>query len=496
MTEPARKSLVAAAGLLALAAGLRFWGLTWLGLTHFDEGTYTLASKWLATFGREGALYDPVRSPPLFPLLAAASFAAFGVRDWAAIAVSAAAGSLTVVLLFYVGREWFGSRVGLVAALWLAVAEYHLIFSRLALADATYTLLFWAALAGLFKAVASGERAWAVAAGVATGLCWNTKYHGFFPLVITGLWLAAARAWVGKERAPVGATPWRRLALAAFVAAAMYAPWFLIVQYSVGYGELVRTHLEHSAGPGALIVTPPGALLYYFTHWLSPPLLVLALVGIVVSIFDRGRASTFLATAFFFFAASAMFYMSFPRLVVPLVPAVCLFAARGLDLVAARAARPAIAAAAGTALVFAWSAADAAHVLSLRTDAYRRAAEYVRARGAPAVTQMSKNYYFYDDGGSLEVRHHDLAVLDTVARGSAEVVIAEDPIVQRLPQAAAWLEAARGGRAPERVFPIEMYEPVYLQGFDPRTPIEDVPRSFAPFVPGRSEIRVYSLHRE
>ena len=80
-------------------------------------------------------------------------------------------------------------RVGIGAALMLATAEYHLVFSRLALTDATFTLLFWAALWCLFEAISTGKRHWFVAGGVVTGLCWNTKYHGFLPLAITGLCL-------------------------------------------------------------------------------------------------------------------------------------------------------------------------------------------------------------------------------------------------------------------------------------------------------------------
>ena len=496
--ESSKKDLIAGAGLLAIAASLRFWNITHLGLTHFDEGTYTLAAKWLGTFGREGALYNPVLAPGLFPALAGTFFLAFGVQDYVAIAVSAVAGSLTVVLLYFIGRDWFTRRVGALAALFLATAEYHLVLSRQALTDATFTLLFWAALACLFKGLTQQNRWWTVAGGVATGLCWNTKYNGFFPLVIAGLWLGVDATLRSREgaREALRAVPLRRFALAAAIAATLYLPWALVVQRAVGYDALLRVHSQHSVGSGALLVTSPAALLFYFRQWLSPPLLVFASIGFLAALLDRKRASTLLVTASVFFTLSAMFYMSFPRLVLPVVPAICLFAARGLDLLGAKAPnRSALLVGAGGLLVLAWNGVGVAKVLALRTDAYRRAAEYLHQSSLPVVTQMSKNFYFYDDGTFLEMRFQDPAALDAVVRGAPEVLLAVDPIIARLPQAEAWFEAARGGRIPERVFPIEMYEPVYFQGFDPNIPFEKIPRSFAPFVPGKSEIVVFRLQK-
>jgi 4-amino-4-deoxy-L-arabinose transferase-like glycosyltransferase len=474
------------AAVVAVAAVLRFWNLTALGLTHFDEGAYTTTGRWLATLGREGAAFQPTFSPPLFPSLVGAAFALFGVRDFVAVAVSAAAGSLTVGIVYLIGRAWFGRAVGVAAALMLAAAEYHVVFSRLALTDATFTLLFWVALACLFRGAEAGDRRWLVAGGVATGLCWNTKYHGFFPLAIVGVWLLARAA--RGERVPV-----RDFALASGVAAGMYLPWVVYVQATIGYAALVRTHVAHSVGRG-LFVTPPAALAFYFERWLAAPLLVMSAAGVVAAFVERRRAGLFLVLATALFLASATLYLSFPRLALPVVPAACLFAAYGVDA-AARAlrVRPAATLAVGTALVLAWGAPRAAAVLAMRTDGYRRAAAYVREAGVPAITELSKNYYFYEATPSLEMRFHTREELDAALRSSPEVLVVVDPIVERLPDAKAWLDAARGGLAPERVFPIEMYEPVYYQGFDPTTPLEAVPRSVAPFRPGEASIVVYRI---
>ncbi len=177
---------VGAAGLAAL---VRFWNLSGLGLTHFDEGSYVMAAKWLATLGEEGWIYQAGHSPGLFPTVVGLFFWLFGISDSSAIAASVVSGSLTVGFLCFLGSYWLGPRVGVVSALFLATCEYHVIYSRLALTDATFTLLFWAALASLFHATRVGSRGWFLLGGAFTGLCWNTKYHGFFPLLVIAAWL-------------------------------------------------------------------------------------------------------------------------------------------------------------------------------------------------------------------------------------------------------------------------------------------------------------------
>lgn len=469
-----------------MAAALRFWNLTSLGLTHFDEGAYTMTSRWLASFGHEGTAFQPTFSPPLFPSLAGAAFMLFGVKDYVAIAVSGVTGSLTVALLYLIGKSWFGRRIGVSAALMLATAEYHLIFSRLALTDATFTFLFWAALGCLFQGLSTRKQSWYVAGGFATGLCWNTKYHGLLPLAITGLWLMW-RALRGER------PPWREFALASGIAAIMYVPWVVYVQKTIGYGTLLRTHVEHSLGLG-LFVTKPSAFAFYFSHWLAAPLLICAVGGVIAAIIERRSQARFLLFVAAVFLTLATLYLSFPRLVLPVVPAICLFAAYGLDVAARRSGlRGAAGLSAATALIIAWSAPRDSAVLAMRTDAYRQAAAYIRSAGLPVISEMSKNYYFYEDARSIEMRFHTREELGKSLASAPETILAVDPIVERLPEAQSWFGAARGGRLPVRVFPIEMYEPVYYQGFDPTVPLNAMPRSIAPFRPSESGIEVYRI---
>jgi 4-amino-4-deoxy-L-arabinose transferase-like glycosyltransferase len=485
---------IAVAGFVALAALPRCWGLGRVGLTHFDEGALTLAARWLATFGLEGAPYDPTRTPPLVPALEGFSFLVVGVHDWAAIAVSVVAGSLTVGLLYAIGRRWFGAGVGAAAATMLATAEYHLVLSRQALTDATFTLLFWAALAAAFEAVRRGGARRFVVAGVLAGLAMNAKYDGVLALAIVAVWTLLVRLRLFTSDPLTGTA--RGLAIAVGIAGGLYLPWAAVVQFKSGYGALLRTHAEHSFWAG-LFPTPPSVLWFYFSHWLSPALLVAMVLGIAVALYRREAADTLLLAMVAIFVAFLSLYLSFPRLALPLVPAACLFAALGLDAIARglAPARQGAGVAVMAALVAAWNLAEAADTLAMRTDAYRQAAEYVRLGRLPTVSQMSGCYYFYEDVRSREIRFQKPEELDAFVASSPEFYVVVDPIVERLPEAKAWVERTCAGIAPEHVFAISMYEPVYYQGFDPNLGLENVPRSYAPFVPGQSEIRVYRIAR-
>ena len=474
-----------AACLATAAAVIRFWHLTSLGLTHFDEGAYTETGHWLATTGHGGSPFQPVFSPPLFPSMVGAAFAVFGVHDFVAIGASAAAGSLTVAIVYLIARQWFDRTVGLVAALTLATCEYHVVFSRMALTDATFTLLFWTSVATLHRAIETGDRRWFVAGGLVTGLCWNTKYHGFLPLVFVGVWMLGHRAAVTR-RSVAG------FALACATALAMYLPWALYVHWTIGYGALVRTHVEHSIGRG-LFVTSPAAIVFYLVHWVAAPVLLFAIAGAILAWFDRRSDARFVLFVTIGFLGLATLYLSFPRLTLPAVPGLCVLAGYGLDEIVRRAGRwrsPLVGA--GLLLLAGWGVPCTIAVLNLRTDAYRAAADYVRSSDLPVISQLSKNYYFYESTPSTEIRFHGVAELDSLV-ASGDVLVVVDPIVDRLPDAKAWLDRVVGDRPPEREFPIRAFEPVTYQGFDPTTPLDQVPRSTAPLRPGESTIRVYRI---
>ena len=283
LTDPATPSrspletrdLWVAGLMVAIAAGLRFWNLQQLGLTHFDEGSYAMAGRWLATLGAEGHPPQAAQAPALVPVLLALLFRLFGIHDYVAVALSAGAGSLLCGLLYLAGSRWSLRSVGVVAALFLATAEYHLIYSRMALTDALFTLLFWAALLALFEGYHRGCWRWMLSGGILTTLCWNSKYHGWFPLLLIGLWfLIQRRTSSGPGATSLSGLGVRRsfgLAIAGGITLLGFLPWILAVAWTTGWTEILVGLWEHSLGRGGWPRTSPQTLYFYLTRWLKLP---------------------------------------------------------------------------------------------------------------------------------------------------------------------------------------------------------------------------------
>jgi 4-amino-4-deoxy-L-arabinose transferase-like glycosyltransferase len=229
------RELLALLALTLAALGLRAWQLGAASLGQYDEGVYAM-SAWTLWDRDMGVTLWPGQnrfSPPVyFGLVSLAYRLSGGPSDAAAIWVNVILGALTVPAVWWVTRRWFGAVAAVVAATLLAFSEFHVIMSRSGLTDVTFTLVFLLAVAALIAALERGGIGRAVVAGLMTGLAWNTKYHGWFVLVI-GAGAAVGCWWFGGERARL--REWiRTLAISAGVAALLYLPWMLHVRREPG----------------------------------------------------------------------------------------------------------------------------------------------------------------------------------------------------------------------------------------------------------------------
>ena len=229
-----RCELAIVAAIMVAAFALRVWSISTAGLEHYDEGVYALSGLGLVEETQPHRLFprQALFSPLAYPLLVALSMHAFGgPSDTAAILPNVVLGTVSVLLLWWVGRRWFGSVAGLVAATLLATSEFHIAMSRSALTDVSFTLFFLAALACFVEARERDSLGWALLAGLATGLAWNTKYHGWFALILTG---AALLLLSLRDRS----IPWPRSlvlwATSMGVAAVAYLPWAVFVNSKPG----------------------------------------------------------------------------------------------------------------------------------------------------------------------------------------------------------------------------------------------------------------------
>ena len=129
-------------GMLALLLNLA--GNARTGLWDRDEPRYVVAVRemrargdWIVpTFNGEPRYHKPI----LIYWLMGLSTAIGGDSPFAARLVSAAAGSLSCVLVFALGKRMLGWHAGLLAALMLAASPIMVAESKLATTDATLTL--------------------------------------------------------------------------------------------------------------------------------------------------------------------------------------------------------------------------------------------------------------------------------------------------------------------------------------------------------------------
>lgn len=144
--------------VLLLGGILRFYHLADRGVFLSDEGYYLNGAKTVRAafdYGRrkyivhepllpsfqeylveQGGGY-PDTAKPGYYLLLTLSFLMFGAKDYAALFVSALLGTLTLLIVFLIGKKAFHERVGLWAAFLLALSPYHINYSRSALTTST-----------------------------------------------------------------------------------------------------------------------------------------------------------------------------------------------------------------------------------------------------------------------------------------------------------------------------------------------------------------------
>ncbi len=255
--------------------------------------------------------------------------------------------------------------------------------------------------------------------------------------------------------------------------------------------------MSHSLTLGSLLLTTPQTLWFYLSSWVSPPILVLTPIGLLLALSAREKPLLFTTSACGLLATAILFYLSFPRLILPVIPGICLLSGYALVSMCRRVAptRPMGLLSLGTAIVLTWNLLQTLPVVNLDTDVYRRAALYLRNFQEPVITQLKKNYYFYEKSKSLELRWQDLDELDALVRRSGSVIVAVDPIIHKLKKEHAWVESHRPELTLLRSFEVSMYEPLYYQGFDPNLGFEKLPRTIAPPVPGDTRIEIYRLSR-
>lgn len=232
--------------------------------------------------------------------------------------ISVLTGVATVPLVFALGRRLSGQRrVGLAAALFVAVCYLHVRDSHFATVDVTMTFFTTLCLFLALEAVRTGRTAWFAAAGLAAGLAAATKYNA----VVVGVAVPVA-CWARLRESPSERRALKSWLLAG--ASAAIAGFLIGVPFAIRERDrileslmAVSAALHRGSGPAAfevhLVDSLPGGL-----GW---PLYLAGLAGIVRALW-RGRPESWVWLSFLlvFFLMIGPVRWVVPRYVLPLIP--------------------------------------------------------------------------------------------------------------------------------------------------------------------------------
>jgi 4-amino-4-deoxy-L-arabinose transferase-like glycosyltransferase len=169
-------TLAGLAAIVLVAAAVRVWQVGAIGL-NTDEAVYLGQAAAIA--GDEGLRpYFPLfrAHPLLYQFVLATAFMVTGeVSDVVGRLVSAGVGVLTVLLVYRLGVLLYTARVGLVAALLLALMPYHVVVTRQVLLDGPMVLFATLALYAVAAYGVTERPMWLYAAGAALGLTFMAK---------------------------------------------------------------------------------------------------------------------------------------------------------------------------------------------------------------------------------------------------------------------------------------------------------------------------------
>lgn len=182
-------------GIVLLATFLRFYRLdaymTFLG----DEGRDAIIIKELLTKGDIPFIGPPtsvgnIYLGPLYYYMMAVPMGIFWLNPVAASGMVAFIGVLTVLLVYYITKSWFGKWAGNIAAFLYAISPVTVFYSRSSWNPNPapfYTLL---AMVGIYQAHKRGNYFWLILTGFSIGAAIQMHYLALILLPIFGiLWI-------------------------------------------------------------------------------------------------------------------------------------------------------------------------------------------------------------------------------------------------------------------------------------------------------------------
>lgn len=279
---------------------------------------------------------SPLRAddhPPLYFLILKL-WGFFGNGEYYLRALSVIVGIITILAIYYLGREYFNRKASMFGALLVAISPMFLLYDREVRMYPLFTLLSILSILYFVKALKENKMIYWAMFTVAT--CLNTYTHYYSFLLIAGQWLFFILMF-SKYRSNR-----HKFIISQLVIGLMYLPWVPTFLYhfghSVGAGNFVRFPVEKG-----WIVKPLylffsfslGQTILPWDYWVViPGILVFTLLlalGIRAISRQKETAAIFLAMFVFPIFIALIFSELMPRYMVFLAPIYFLILGNGME---------------------------------------------------------------------------------------------------------------------------------------------------------------------
>ncbi|MFH1587663.1 MAG: glycosyltransferase [Candidatus Diapherotrites archaeon] len=293
--------------------------------TFFLFGIYYIAGVVLGLFS-----FPPTRAlmeqiyfsdPTNFYLIARGLVAFYGV--------------LTIPLIYKIGKNIFNRRVGLIAALLLAITPLHVIHSHFAALDVAIS--FWILLSLYFalKIFDSDNLRWYLLSGIAAGLAFGTKYLAS-PVILGLIGVHLVKNYLKKKdvidvgKSLVDKKLWIGI-ISVFVIFLAVNP-FVVLSPGEFFSGVERVFATQYAKISPIGMDIGNSYFFYITYLLNYalglPLLLITMTGFLYALYTRKKevfALLFLLAGYFIFINT--FDVHFMRYLLPMIPLLLVFAA-------------------------------------------------------------------------------------------------------------------------------------------------------------------------
>ncbi len=310
--------------------------------------------QWAERLWSEGRIAKPVSAGRLLAVAAYGVAVPFEDRLLAARVVSVFVGVGTLLAVVALGRRLFGARAAWIAGALYILSPFALVYDRLALSDGFLSAFITLLMLGACDLAERPPRWLHVLTVVSIPLAFLSKVSAvlFLPTWFIGL------ALLSHDRRRVLRTG--ALSLLAGLAAA--AP--MLVSFLRTGREIAAQHIaDPASGDGSALAATLADMGGWVVAYFTPPALVAALVAILV-LRDRRAAWLGLSVLLPFALFSVFSEPWSARYILPTLPPFLLLIAGGIDRLAARVSRPAVAVVAFVLLASAEGLAFDKHLLT------------------------------------------------------------------------------------------------------------------------------------